>query len=86
MDPRDRQEPKVSSPPQRLPEPDYRHIPRPIPNHSGLWLQIALGVFLGMMAHTIVVAAYVKWEAYQYIKALEKQGLLLEQVLRRHSK
>lgn len=38
--------------------------------HAGLWLQIALGVFVAMLAHSIVTGLYVRWEIYTGIKTL----------------
>lgn len=32
--------------------------------HAGLWWRIALGIFVGMLAHSIVTGLYVRWELY----------------------
>ncbi|MGY0632752.1 hypothetical protein [Luteimonas sp. A478] len=59
---------------------------RPLPRHRlpesehrgwDLWWQIALGVFLGMLAHSIVTGLYARWELYQGLKQF---GAAIEQV------
>lgn len=37
--------------------------------HAGLWWQIALGVFVGMLAHSVVTGLYVRVELYMGLKA-----------------
>lgn len=39
---------------------------------AGLWWQIALGVFVGLMMHSLVTGLYARWELYQVGKQLEK--------------
>ena len=38
--------------------------------HAGLWWRIALGIFVGMLAHSIVTGLYVRWELYTGLRAL----------------
>jgi hypothetical protein len=47
---------------QRRSGPDGEHP------HAGLWWRIALGVFVGMLTHSIVVGIYLRWEMSQSIK------------------
>lgn len=37
--------------------------------HAGLWWQIALGVFTGLLAHSVVTGLYVRVELYMGLKA-----------------
>ena len=54
-------------------------LPRRRINHedehrfSGLWWQIALGILVGMLAHSIVTGAYVRWEISNGLKAMEAE-------------
>lgn len=52
---------------------DYRprHRMEREPERPALWPQIALGVFLGMLAHSIVVGLYVRYEMYRAGKQVE---------------
>lgn len=45
--------------------------------HAGLWWRIALGVFIGMLAHSVVTGLYVRLELYMGLKAA---GDALEQL------
>lgn len=80
MDPRDRIEPKISGETdhtgqrarhrfERSPTGDQSHDP-------GLWMHIALGIFIGLTAHSVLVLAYVKWEVHRaqqiFIQEMEK--------------
>ncbi|HEY4530438.1 MAG TPA: hypothetical protein VIG97_08965 [Luteimonas sp.] len=38
--------------------------------HAGLWWRIGLGIFAGMLAHSIVTGLYVRWELYTGVRAL----------------
>ena len=55
-------------------------VPRADDEHrlSGLWWRIALGVFVGMLAHSIIVGIYVRWELQQLIKYLESEAALAQ--------
>lgn len=50
---------------------EYRYRP-PEPNRD-LWWQIALGVFIALMAHSIVVGAYASYVLKRELRALEAQ-------------
>ena len=41
---------------------------------SGLWWQIALGVFLGLIAHSAATGLYARWELYQAVKQLNSEA------------
>jgi len=51
---------------------EVRNSPTPRAG-SALWLQIALGVFVGMLGHSLLTGMYVRWESEQALKALNKQ-------------
>lgn len=38
--------------------------------YAGLWWRIALGIFVGMLAHSIVTGLYVRWEIYKGLRAV----------------
>ncbi len=50
---------------------EYRYRP-PEPNRD-LWWQIALGVFIALMAHSIVVGAYSNYVLKRELRALQAQ-------------
>ena len=70
----EREEPRIGAP--DLSELDFRRGERrAIPtttrgDHSQLWWQIALGVFIGLLTHSMVVGLYARWEMAQAVKQL----------------
>lgn len=38
--------------------------------YASLWWRIALGIFVGMLAHSIVTGLYVRWEIYKGLQAV----------------
>lgn len=38
--------------------------------YAGLWWRIALGIFVGLLAHSIVTGLYVRWEIYKGLQAI----------------
>lgn len=86
----DRDEPSIGS--VDMSEVEFRR-PRPRSGRleeehrfAGLWWRIALGVFVGMMAHSLVVGLLVRWELQQLMKQWEAETAVaqrqIEQVLR----
>ncbi len=86
----DRDEPSIGS--ADMSEVEFRR-PRPRKGRpeeehrfAGLWWRIALGVFVGMMAHSFVVGLFVRWELQQLMRQWEAEAAAvqrqLEQVLR----
>lgn len=72
----EREEPTLGAP--DLTDVRIRSDRRPMPQERAsewpnLWWQIALGVFLGALAHSIVVGLYVRYEAQQAVRELEKE-------------
>lgn len=68
MDPRDRIEPKTSGEPETDVQPRQRFENPQSSNRSpsgDLWMHIALGVFIGLTAHSTLEFAYAKWEMRQ---------------------
>lgn len=66
----EREEPRIGAP--DLSEIDFRRgehrvTPATRPKND-LWWQIALGVFIGLMAHSAVVGLYLRWEMAQTMK------------------
>lgn len=41
---------------------------------STLWWEVALGVFLALMAHSLVTGLWQRWEIRQAMKALEREA------------
>lgn len=70
----DREEPRLGAP--NLSEIDFRRgdrrtIPTPARDANlHLWWQIAVGVFLGMLLHSVVIGIYARWETEQALKAM----------------
>lgn len=86
----DRDEPSIGS--VDMSELEFRR-PRPRSGRleeehrsAGLWWRIALGVFVGMMAHSLVVGLLVRWELQQLMKQWEAETAAtqrqMEQVFR----
>ena len=85
MDHKDKQDPQHSdSPSFHGPMLAPRSNGRYYGSHfSGLWLEIFLGVFLALMAHSIFGVLYVKWELRQIEKTMTQETLKLSEQLRR---
>jgi hypothetical protein len=49
---------------------------------ADLWWQIALGVFLGLLAHSMVVGSYTRYEAKQALKQLNAETAKIEQQMK----
>lgn len=86
----DRDEPSIGS--ADMSEVEFRR-PRPRKGRpeeehrfAGLWWRIALGVFVGMMAHSFVVGLFVRWELQQLMRQWEAEAAAvqrqMEQALR----
>lgn len=56
----------------------YREEP-----NTDLWWQIALGVFLALLAHSIVIGLYARYEAQQAIKALNAETAKMTKQMQR---
>ncbi|MBB6599595.1 hypothetical protein [Luteimonas sp. MC1825] len=56
----------------RRPRP--RSQPEDAHPYAGLWWRIALGVFVGALAHSVVVGIYVQWELQQLVKSWEAEA------------
>lgn len=50
---------------------------------SDLWWQIALGGFIALLAHSIVVGLYTRYEARQAMTQLERESKLATQQMQR---
>ena len=70
----DRDEPSIGS--VDMSQVEFRRPRRPSMRtdddhrHAGLWWRIALGIFVGMLAHSIVTGLYVRWELYTGLQAM----------------
>lgn len=49
---------------------------------ADLWWQIALGVFLGLLAHSLVVGAYKRYEEKQALKQLNAEAAKIERQMK----
>ncbi|MBD9368378.1 hypothetical protein [Xanthomonas sp. XNM01] len=70
----EREEPRISAP--DLSDLDFRRGESRIvatPVQPALWPQIAAGVFLALLAHSIVTGLYVRWEAKRVTDELNAQ-------------
>lgn len=83
-----REEPRIGAP--DLSEIDFRrgenrNIPAHRPGYN-LWWQIAVGVFIALMAHSMVWGVYARWEANEAMKELNaemaKEAAALERQMR----
>ena len=56
---------------------------------ADLWWQIALGVFLGLLAHSVVVGLYGRWEMQRMMKQWEAEsaafGRQMQEAMRENS-
>lgn len=71
----EREEPKMGAP--DLSSVDFnrgasRIVPAPRRAHD-LWWQVALGVFIAMMCHSMVIGIYQRWEMRQALKEMNRQ-------------
>ena len=62
---------------------EYRYRP-PEPNRD-LWWQIALGVFIALMAHSVVVGAYTSYVLKRELRALEAQTIQQQKAIARQA-
>lgn len=51
--------------------------------NAEIWWQIALGVFLGLLMHSIVVGLYARYEAQQAIKAFNAETAKMTKQMQR---
>lgn len=49
--------------------------------YAGLWWRIALGVFVGLLAHSIVAGLYLRWEIHAGLKAMGIEAETFEREL-----
>lgn len=62
---------------------DRRTIPTPNRDaHLQLWWQIALGGFLALLLHSVVVGTFERWETQQALKAMNAEMARLNETMR----